>query len=85
VLFFKVGRPLSKPTELSIRFERCKPIVSRSKEIANALFNLYLIILLHPIYLLCIGKEELLHKQRIRYVPRKDVLKKHIKVYFKNF
>jgi hypothetical protein len=84
VLSFKAGGPLSKPTELSIRFERCKPVVSRSEEIANALFNLYLIILLHPICLLCIGKEELLYKQRMRYVLRKDVLEKHIKVHFKD-
>ncbi|KAF1972665.1 hypothetical protein BU23DRAFT_467337, partial [Bimuria novae-zelandiae CBS 107.79] len=45
---------------------------------------LYLIILPYPVCLFCIGKEELLYEWRMRYIPRKDILKKHIIVHFKD-
>lgn len=41
------------------------------------------IVLPHPACLICIGNEELSYERRLRHVPRKDVLKKHVKVHFK--
>lgn len=38
----------------------------------------------HPVCLICIGNEELSHERRLHHVPRKDVLKKHVKVHFKD-
>lgn len=38
----------------------------------------------YPVCLNCIGNEELSHERRLRHVPRKDVLKKHVKVHFKD-
>ena len=41
------------------------------------------IVLPHPVCLICIGNEELSYERRLRHVPRKDVLKRHVKVHFK--
>jgi hypothetical protein len=38
----------------------------------------------HPVCLLCLGNKEFSYERRMRHIPRKDVLKKHIKSHFKD-
>ncbi|KAF1343436.1 hypothetical protein EJ07DRAFT_149673, partial [Lizonia empirigonia] len=45
--------------------------------------QLYPTVLPHPVCLICIGNEEFSHERRIRHVPRKDVLKKHVETHFR--
>jgi hypothetical protein len=37
----------------------------------------------HPICLICIGNEEFSDERRMRCIPRKDVLKKHVETHFR--
>jgi hypothetical protein len=37
----------------------------------------------HPICLICIGNEEFSFERRMRCIPRKDVLKKHVETHFR--
>jgi hypothetical protein len=37
----------------------------------------------HPICLICIGNEEFSYERRMRCIPRKDVLKKHVETHFR--
>ncbi|KAF1358608.1 hypothetical protein EJ07DRAFT_166844 [Lizonia empirigonia] len=45
--------------------------------------QLYPTVLPHPVCLICIGNEEFSYEGRIRHVPRKDVLKKHVEAHFR--
>jgi hypothetical protein len=38
----------------------------------------------HPICLICIGNEEFSYERRMRHIPRKDVLKKHVETHFRH-
>lgn len=81
----KEGGPLIKSIGLEIRFEQCGPATSRGEGVADAQScHLYPMILPHPVCLLCIGQEEGSYEWRMRHIPRKDVLKKHVKVHFKD-
>ncbi|KAL5406034.1 hypothetical protein PMIN06_011235 [Paraphaeosphaeria minitans] len=81
----KAGGSLIKPRELDIRFEMCAPTPFRGEGVTDAQsHHLYPTILPHPVCLLCIGQEERSYERRMRHIPRKDVLKKHIKVHFKD-
>ena len=37
----------------------------------------------HPICLICIGNEEFSDERRMRCIPRKDVLRKHVEMHFR--
>lgn len=37
----------------------------------------------HPICLFCIGNEQFSYERRMRCIPRKDVLKKHVETHFR--
>jgi hypothetical protein len=81
----KIGGSLLKPTVLDIRFEKCSPTTSGGEGVVDdQSYHLYPTILPHPVCLLCIGRGELSYERRMRHVPRKDVLKKHIVVHFKD-
>jgi hypothetical protein len=45
--------------------------------------QLYPIKLPHPVCLICIGNEEFSYESRMRRIPRKDVLKKHVERHFR--
>ncbi|KAF2024834.1 hypothetical protein EK21DRAFT_77812 [Setomelanomma holmii] len=45
--------------------------------------QLYPIVLPHPVCLICIGNAEFSYERRMRHVPRKDVLKKHVENHFR--
>ncbi|KAI1510323.1 DUF3435 domain containing protein [Pyrenophora tritici-repentis] len=45
--------------------------------------QLYPRVLPHPVCLICIGNEEFSYERRMRHVPRKDVLKKHVETHFR--
>lgn len=45
--------------------------------------QLYPTVLPHPVCLICIGNEEFSYERRIRHVPRRDVLKKHVENHFR--
>lgn len=45
--------------------------------------RLYLTMLPHPVCLICTGNEEFSYERRMRHVPRKDVLKKHVETHFR--
>tara|TARA_R110002003_G_scaffold54_2_gene4683 strand:- start:271 stop:1296 length:1026 start_codon:yes stop_codon:yes gene_type:complete len=45
--------------------------------------HLYPTVLPHPVCLICIGNEEFSYERRMRHVPRKDVLKKHVEIHFR--
>lgn len=44
--------------------------------------HLYPMVLPHPVCLICIGNDEFSHERRMRSIPRKDVLKKHVESHF---
>jgi hypothetical protein len=44
--------------------------------------QLFPIVAPHPICLICIGNEEFLDERRMRCIPQKDVLKKHVEMHF---
>jgi hypothetical protein len=76
---------LLKPTVLDIRFEKCSPTTPGGEGVVDdQSYHLYPTILPQPLCLLCIGREELSYERRMRHVLRKDVLKKHIMVHFKD-
>lgn len=77
--------PLIKPTGLEIKFERCKSTGYRSEEVADAQsHHLYPMIFPHPVCLLCIGQEEFSYEWHMRHIPRRNFLKRHTKVHFKD-
>ncbi|KAF9729895.1 hypothetical protein PMIN01_11828 [Paraphaeosphaeria minitans] len=78
----KADDPRTKRTRLEIRFERGEPTASKGEGDTDALHHLYPMIPPHPVCLLCIGRGS--YEWRMRPIPRKDVLKKHIKVHFKD-
>ncbi|KAL5405073.1 hypothetical protein PMIN06_010286 [Paraphaeosphaeria minitans] len=78
----KADDPRTKRTRLEIRFERDEPTASKGEGDTDALYHLYPMIPPHPICLLCIGQGS--YEWRMRPIPRKDVLKKHIKAHFKD-
>ncbi|KAL5370822.1 hypothetical protein DPSP01_014648, partial [Paraphaeosphaeria sporulosa] len=78
----KADDPRTKPTRLEIRFERGEPTASKIEGDTDALHHLYPMIPPHPVCLLCIGRGS--YEWRMRPIPRKDVLKKHIMVHFKD-
>ncbi|KAL5404076.1 hypothetical protein PMIN04_012660 [Paraphaeosphaeria minitans] len=78
----KADGDFTNPTGLKIRFERCEPTASKDEGDADAPSHLYPMIPPHPVCLLCIGQGS--YEWRMRPIPRKDVLKKHIKVHFKD-
>ena len=43
----------------------------------------YPIMLLHRVCLICIGNDEFTYEKRMRLIPRKDVLKKHVATRFR--
>jgi hypothetical protein len=45
--------------------------------------QLYPTVLPHPVCLICIGNENFSYERRIRHIPRKDVLKKHVETHFR--
>lgn len=45
--------------------------------------QLYPTVLPHPVCLICIGNEEFSYERRMRCIPRKDVLKKHVETHFR--
>jgi hypothetical protein len=40
-------------------------------------------VLPYPVCLICIGNEEFSYERRMRHIPRKDVLKKHVETHFR--
>lgn len=56
--------------------ERGKILEIRSRQ-------LFPTVLPHPICLICIGNEEFSYERRMRCIPRKDVLKKHVETHFR--
>lgn len=45
--------------------------------------QLYPTVLPYPVCLICIGNEEFSYERRMRHIPRKDVLKKHVETHFR--
>ncbi|KAI4636731.1 hypothetical protein J4E93_011001 [Alternaria ventricosa] len=45
--------------------------------------TLYPTVLPYPVCLICIGNEEFSYERRMRHIPRKDVLKKHVETHFR--
>jgi hypothetical protein len=45
--------------------------------------QLYPTVLPHPVCLICIGNVEYTYDRRMRHIPRKDVLKKHMETHFR--
>ena len=45
--------------------------------------QLYPMELPHPVCLICIGNDEFSYEKRMRHIPRKDVLKKHVETHFR--
>jgi hypothetical protein len=45
--------------------------------------QLFLLVLPHPVCLICIGNEKFTDERRIRCIPRRDVLKKHVETHFR--
>jgi hypothetical protein len=45
--------------------------------------HLYPTVLPHPVCLICIGNDEFMYERRMRPIPRKDVLKKHVESHFR--
>lgn len=43
----------------------------------------YPMVLPHPVYLICIGNDEFTYEKRMRPIPQKDVLKKHVETHFR--
>jgi hypothetical protein len=81
----KSGRSLLKPTVLDIRFKKYSPTISQGEGVVHdQSYHLYPTILPHPVYLFYIGREDLSYERRMRHIPQKDVLKKHIIVHFKD-
>lgn len=85
VSYSKARGSLIKPTGLEIGFEKCAPSTFRGEGVADVQSHrLYSTILPHPVCLLCIGNKEFSYERRMRHIPRKDVLQKHIKAHFKD-
>ena len=45
--------------------------------------TLYPTVLPYPVCLICIGNKEFSYERRMRHIPRKDVLKKHVETHFR--
>jgi hypothetical protein len=45
--------------------------------------QLFPLVLPHPVCLICIGNEEFTDERRMRCIPRRDVLKKHVETHFR--
>ncbi|KAF1838361.1 hypothetical protein BDW02DRAFT_636434 [Decorospora gaudefroyi] len=45
--------------------------------------QLYPTMIPHPVCLICIGNKEFSYERRMRHIPRKDVLKKHVETHFR--
>ena len=64
-------------------FEKTPPSQDGEKILETQSQQLYSIISPHPVCLICIGNEEFSYERRMRHIPRKDVLKKHVETHFR--
>lgn len=80
----KNGSP-NKAISLGSSIVKQEPDTPRDEEVVEVHSQpLYPAMLPHPVCLICIGNKEVLYEQRMRCVPRKDVLKKHVQTHFKD-
>jgi len=64
-------------------FEKTLPSQDSEKILETQSQQLYPIMPPHPVCLICIGNEEFSYERRMRHIPRKDVLKKHVETHFR--